>query len=109
MAERPWRKLYCTKAWAKLRQATLVRDGFTCQWPGCGKLLTGSHHQHNAPVVHHKTDHKGDRTLFFDPGNLESLCKEHHDQDAQRQTHRGYVSGHDADGRPLDPDHPWSR
>lgn len=28
-----------------------------------------------ATVVHHRTAHNGDRELFFDPANLESICK----------------------------------
>jgi 5-methylcytosine-specific restriction protein A len=34
-----------------------------------------------ATVVDHKIPHKGDETLFFDPENLQSLCKPHHDRE----------------------------
>jgi hypothetical protein len=38
-----------------------------------------------------------------------SICKACHDTHAQRTTHRGYISGHGEDGRPLDVNHPWNR
>jgi 5-methylcytosine-specific restriction endonuclease McrA len=60
-------------------------------------------------VAHHKRDHKGDLKLFLDEENLMTVCKECHDRDAQKATHRGFVTGHDEDGRPLDPNHPWNR
>jgi hypothetical protein len=47
--------------------------------------------------------------LFLDPSNIISICKQCHDMAAQRASHRGYISGHDEDGRPLDPNHPWNR
>lgn len=34
-----------------------------------------------AEVVDHITPHKGDESLFFDPNNLQSLCKSHHDRE----------------------------
>jgi 5-methylcytosine-specific restriction endonuclease McrA len=103
------RALYALPAWRLLRKRILERDGWTCTWPGCGRLLIGAKNAPNSPVVHHKRDHKGDITLFLDPENLMAVCKECHDTGAQRSTHRGYVSGHDEDGRPVDPDHPWNR
>ena len=102
-----YRRLYQTQRWKVLRKSVLVRDRYQCKWPGCGKMLVGSRHQHNAPVVHHRQDHKGDETLFFDAGNVMSICKSCHDRQAQRTGHTGYVAGNDADGVPLDPSHPW--
>lgn len=103
------RKLYSTAAWQRLRKAILLRDGHQCQWPGCGRLLIGRGNAPDAPVVHHKVDHKGDLALFLDPGNLMAICKGCHDRAAQEQTHRGFIAGHDEDGRSLDPGHPWAR
>lgn len=34
-----------------------------------------------ADVVDHIIPHKGDQALFWDSGNWQSLCKEHHDGD----------------------------
>lgn len=62
-----------------------------------------------ADTVHHKVPHKGDRTLFADPENLESTCAECHDGLIKAEEIRGHVIGSDANGRPLDPDHPWNR
>lgn len=38
-----------------------------------------------ATVVHHKDRHQGDLSKLYDPTNLESLCKRHHDSDAQKE------------------------
>lgn len=103
------RALYNHPAWQGLRRRIFLRDGYTCQWAGCGRSLTGKGRQPNAPVAHHVKDHKGDLSLFLDEENIISVCKACHDRHAQRFTHRGYVSGHDEDGRPLDPNHPWNR
>lgn len=107
-----YRKLYLDRRWrgpSGIRKQALERDLYTCQWTGCGKLLIGVGNAPNAPVVHHRQDHKGDVELFFDLDNLMSICKACHDGPAQQTTHRGYVSGHGADGRPIDPNHPWNR
>ena len=37
-----------------------------------------------ATVVNHKVAHRGDQRLFWDRSNWESLCRRHHDSDAQR-------------------------
>jgi hypothetical protein len=60
-----------------------------------------------ATVVDHVIPHKGDERLFFDPGNLRSLCKTCHDRAKKLKETHGYAIGHDATGRPLDPSHPW--
>jgi 5-methylcytosine-specific restriction enzyme A len=54
-----------------------------------------------AEVVHHRTAHGGDWTIFCTSA-LESLCKAHHDGDAQR----GYSNAVDVNGWPTDPRHP---
>jgi hypothetical protein len=53
--------------------------------------------------------HRGNPALFFDPSNLQSLCKACHDGSKQSEERRGYVIGNDATGRPLDPNHPWNK
>ncbi len=37
-----------------------------------------------AGVVDHIIPHRGDRVLFWDRGNWQSLCTEHHDSAKQR-------------------------
>ena len=54
-----------------------------------------------AAVVDHKIPHKGDETLFFDPENLQSLCKPHHDRDKQLIEHGKRVIQFDAAGWPI--------
>lgn len=61
-----------------------------------------------ATVADHVVPHKGDARLFWD-GELQSLCGPHHDSTKQAEEKRGYTVGCDAEGRPLDPRHPWNR
>lgn len=64
----PYRAWYQTKEWRRLRWATLVRDCFTCQM--CGRIEADT----SKLVADHKRPHRGDRALFFDPNNTETLC-----------------------------------
>jgi len=80
----PWRKLYATTAWRELRWKVLTRDLFTCQM--CGVLESDT----SKLVGDHKTPHRGDKTLFFDEGNVWTLCKTCHDTVKQREEKRGY-------------------
>lgn len=38
-----------------------------------------------ANVVDHKIPHRGNQDLFWDKSNWRSLCKPHHDSDAQKK------------------------
>jgi len=81
----PWRNWYKLARWKRLRIATFVRDLFTCQMPGCG------HVEGNTAllVCDHKIPHRGDERLFWDPLNVQTLCKPCHDsrkQAAERAT-----------------------
>ena len=63
-----------------------------------------------ATVVDHIRAHKGDETLFFDPANLASLCKPHHDSSKQKAEKRGvHEIGCSEDGAPIDPSHHWNK
>jgi 5-methylcytosine-specific restriction protein A len=69
------RKWYRTAAWQDMRQRQL-RDAPLCQsrdetlvQRSCGAIATD---------VDHRRPHRGDRGLFFDPDNLQSLCKSCH-------------------------------
>lgn len=59
-----------------------------------------------ANVVDHINAHKGDRALFFEAGNLQSLCAWHHDSAKQQQERLGYSTQVGLDGWPLDGNHP---
>ena len=71
----PWRKWYSLKRWKDIRWDVLVRDLFTCQWPGCGQ----AHGDTSQLVAHHKVRHRGAPSLFWDEDNLICVCKTCHD------------------------------
>lgn len=60
-------------------------------------------------VVDHIKPHNGDKTLFWDRKNWQSLCNECHDSVKRLEESRGYATGCDADGLPVDSGHPWGR
>lgn len=71
-----------------LRIRTFIRDRFTCQWPGCRKVLPPTQLR-----ADHKTPHRGDPALFWADGNVWTLCQPHHDgakQAEERQAARGW-------------------
>lgn len=74
----PWRRWYRTKRWADLRMRVFVRDLFKCRM--CGRLEGNT----SLLVCDHKQPHHGDETLFWDEGNLQTLCKPCHDGEKQR-------------------------
>lgn len=97
-----YHRLYDTSEWRRLRQAKLQRN------PICERCLVNRYVE-KATVVHHIIAHKGNRVLFFDMNNLQSLCKPHHDGEAQSEELRGYSTAVDNDGWPLDPRHPMNK
>ena len=68
-------------------------------------LRTGRRHPRSA-VVDHKVPHKGNHVLFYDPANLWSLCKAHHDSAKQQEEKLGYSTQIGDDGWPVCPKHP---
>ena len=76
----PWRRWYKTARWQKLRMSVLVRDLFTCQWAGCGRIEADT----SQLVADHRKPHRGDEALFWDDHNLWCLCKPCHDSAKQR-------------------------
>ena len=62
-----------------------------------------------ASVVDHIIPHKGNLVLFWDEGNWQSLCRRHHNSDKKIVESRGYMPGVDANGDPIDADHPWNK
>lgn len=96
------RKLYSGSGWRQLRKAKLQRN------PACERCLLKGYVE-LATVVHHKIAHKGNTKLFFDMDNLQSLCKPHHDGEAQSEDVMGFSTAVDADGWPIDPKHPVNK
>lgn len=68
-----WRAWYKTKEWRELKAACHVRDNYTCQM--CGAICAGKYPADDSPVADHRRAHRGDRKLFFDINNLQTLCK----------------------------------
>jgi len=96
-----YRALYKTKDWYRIRGRQL-RDHPFCRMCADTGIVTP------ATVCDHVEPHRGDRVKFFG-GPFQSLCKPHHDTTKRRQEMTGIVRGTDAEGRPLDPNHPWNR
>lgn len=78
----PWREWYCTPEWKKLRLVTFIADGYVCRM--CSRLCTEDY----PPACDHIVPHRGDKVLFFDPNNLQTLCKPCHDGPKQRHEKR---------------------
>lgn len=82
-----WRAWYKTAEWQRLRWDTLVRAAFTCA--RCGLI------EASADLVgDHIRPHRGDRALFFDPANVQCLCKTCHDRHKQREERAAGRVGH---------------
>lgn len=80
MATSPWRRWYNSARWRALRRVIFARDLYTCQWPGCGFTTADT----SRLVADHRDPHRGDELLFWNEGNLQTLCKPHHDSGKQR-------------------------
>lgn len=82
-----WRKWYSSARWSRLRVEILKRDGWVCQ--ATGVALVGGKHAPDSAVIDHKTPHRGDPALFWDPENLQAVCKSWHDAEKQRLEKNG--------------------
>lgn len=115
-ARSEYHHLYNLSAWRRrLRPQHLEREPLcrACLQRGIvndGSLTSAGEHQTNPRrrflVVDHLVPHRGDKALFLDPGNLQTLCPDDHDQNKQRLETRGYSEERGEDGWPLDPMHP---
>lgn len=94
--------LYSTSTWKRLRACQLQREPFCRMCEQLGRMTA-------ATVVDHVQPHRGDRSLFFDAGNLSSLCATCHNGAKQRLEKGGALPGCTPSGRPLDPSHPWNQ
>jgi 5-methylcytosine-specific restriction endonuclease McrA len=94
--------LYQSTSWRKLRKQHLVRNPLCVKCIEAGTPAPGT-------VVDHKQPHRGNLDLFFNPLNLQTLCREHHNRDKQREEVRGHLPDTDEAGLPIDPRHPWNR
>jgi 5-methylcytosine-specific restriction protein A len=99
---RAYRKLYDTPEWKRLRLYHL-RNHPTCRLCQKHQRITG------ATVADHVKPHRGDRKLFFDPLNLQSLCDTCHSGAKQSEERRGTTPGCDVSGTPLDSTSHWNQ
>ncbi len=97
-ASKPWRALYDTARWKRLRLEALAREPLCRRCSKQGRVTP-------ATVVHHVERHDGDEAKFFG-SPLEPLCKWHHDAEAQSAEAIGYSTTIGPDGWPVDPAHP---
>lgn len=95
------RILYGNKRWYRQRWQQLQDEPLCRLCSALGDVV-------EATVVDHIRLHKGDEGLFFDPANLQSLCKPCHDRHKQRQERSGFLAGCDESGMPIDPIHHWA-
>lgn len=93
---------YSTAEWKRLRLNQLTKAPF-CHF--CAQLQIRS----PATVADHITPHKGNKELFFDPNNLQSLCKTCHDSTKKRFENSGILKGGNTSGIPIDPNHHWNK
>ncbi|MDN3713428.1 HNH endonuclease signature motif containing protein [Paracoccus cavernae] len=82
-----WRRWYKTGAWQRLRWQCISAALFTCA--RCARVA-------DSPdlVADHFQPHRGDERLFWDPANLQCLCKSCHDGAKQREERAGHASDH---------------
>ena len=67
----PWRKWYGQALWQRRRAAQLASEPLCCMCTDNGKVTP-------ATIADHIVPHRGDWGLFVS-GELQSLCKFHHD------------------------------
>lgn len=101
MANASYKHLYNTKQWYRLRYYQLQRQPLCVFCAKLGKAIP-------AGIVDHIKAHRGDEALFFDAGNLQSLCKPCHDGTKQQLEKSGTLRGCGLDGLPLDGNHHWN-
>ena len=79
LRNQPWRSWYKLKLWEDLRWQVLTRDLFKCQI--CKRTIA----EKGQAVADHIKAHRGDRSLFWNPTNLQCLCAGCHDTVKQRE------------------------
>src|SRR5688572_5778208 len=90
-----WQHLYKTARWQRLRDYQLSLQPL-CEFCLITEDVTA------ANVVDHKRKHDGDLELFYDPSNLQSLCKHHHDSAKQMMERGKKVVTYGVDGYPIE-------
>lgn len=86
--------------WQALRLRHLASEPLCRMCKAEGRITAATVVDHIVPIE--QAPHRR-----LDASNCQSLCKPHHDSTKQRIEKSGEF-GVDAQGRPLDPLHPWS-
>ncbi|UGY23196.1 HNH endonuclease [Bradyrhizobium septentrionale] len=81
MPQPPWKAWYKLARWQALRLRIFLRDRYTCRRKGCGRVEPNT----SLLVCDHVIPHRGDERLFWDDGNLQTLCKACHDSAKQAE------------------------
>ena len=95
-----YKHLYSSRAWRKLRDRKREANPLCEPCERNGKVTA-------ATSVDHIKKHEGDRALFLDWDNLQSICDHCHYSIKAREEKAG--PGYDDQGKPLDPEHPWNK
>ncbi|MBY3543659.1 HNH endonuclease [Rhizobium laguerreae] len=90
-----YRRMYKTARWQRLREHQLSTQPL-CEFCMVTEDVTA------ADVVDHREAHKGQLDLFYDPSNLQSLCKYHHDSAKQMIDNGKKVVTYGVDGYPIE-------
>lgn len=77
------RDWYYSRRWKNLRKAVWLRDVYTCQKTGV--ICVGKYPAGNSPVADHIIPHRGDPRLFWEISNIQTVSKEYHDSQKQRE------------------------
>ena len=93
-------RLYNSPRWKRLRVAQLREEPLCWYCDQMGRVTA-------ADTADHIRAHRGDEGLFFDSGNLQSLCSSCHNSLKQQQEKQGYHCAVGVDGLPVDEGHPW--
>jgi 5-methylcytosine-specific restriction protein A len=87
--------------WQKARLTFLARNPLCKYCDKAGRVEA-------ATVVDHIIPHKGDSKLFWDVENWQQLCAPCHNSIKQSEENKGYATGFDEEGFPIDEKHPFN-
>ena len=73
-----WHYLYSTRRWLEMRARQLLIEPFCRECAKAGE-------RRRATDVDHIVPHRGDKSLFYDKGNLQSLCHSCHSRKTRRE------------------------
>lgn len=96
-----WKRWYHCKRWQKMRAWQLTVE------PNCRMCFQRGKLGVAAVDVDHIKPHRGGADLFFDPENLQSLCRNCHSS-IKQEIERNQMRGTLLSGLPASPHHWWN-